>query len=41
MRIRSDYVRLLVLALVLGLLAAATPVCGQWGRKVTKLADGV
>ena len=41
MRIRSDYVRLFVLALVLGLLAVATPVCGQSGRKVTKLADGV
>jgi hypothetical protein len=41
MRIRSDYVRLFVLALVLGLLAVATPVCGQSGRKVTKLADDV
>ena len=41
MRIRSDCVRLFVLALVLGLLAVATPVCGQSGRKVTKLADGV
>jgi hypothetical protein len=41
MRIRSEYVRPFVLALVLGLLAAATPVCGQSGRKVTKLADGV
>jgi hypothetical protein len=41
MRIRGDYVRLFVLALVLGLLAAAKPVCGRSGRKVTKLADGV
>jgi hypothetical protein len=40
MRIRSDYVQLFVLALVLGLLAAATPVGGQSGRIVTKLADG-
>jgi len=38
---RSNSVRPLVMALVLGLLAAATPMLGQSERKVTKLADGV